>query len=56
MLPLAVRKLSCNPALRRVGHRLHVNHFVRRLYCRLLSGERHVARLLPGCECSLQNQ
>jgi FkbM family methyltransferase len=38
VLPLAVRKLSCNPALRRVGHRLHVNHFVRRLYCRLLSG------------------
>jgi FkbM family methyltransferase len=37
MLPLAVRKLSCNPALRRVGHRLHVNHLVRRLYCRLLS-------------------
>lgn len=47
MLPLAVRKLSCNPALRRVGHRLHVNHFVRRLYCRLLSasGMLHVSCL-----------
>jgi FkbM family methyltransferase len=47
MLPLAVRKLSCNPALRRVGHRLHVNHLVRRLYCRLLSasGMLHVSCL-----------
>jgi FkbM family methyltransferase len=37
MLPDALRRLSCNPALRRVGHRLHVNHFIRRLYCHLLS-------------------
>jgi FkbM family methyltransferase len=37
MLPLAIRKLSCNPRLRQFGHRLHVNHLVRRVYCRLLS-------------------
>lgn len=46
MLPLAIRKLSCNPALRRVGHRLHVNHFVRRVYCRLLSAS---GRLQASC-------
>jgi FkbM family methyltransferase len=37
MLPLAIRKLSCNPRLRQFGHRLHVNHFVKQVYCRLLS-------------------
>jgi FkbM family methyltransferase len=37
MLPLAIRKLSCNPRLRQFGHRLHVNRFVKRVYCRLLS-------------------
>ena len=37
MLPQAIRKLSCNPTLRGVGHRLHLNHFVRLIYCRLLS-------------------
>jgi FkbM family methyltransferase len=37
MLPQAIRKLSCNPTLRNVGHHLRLNHFVRRVYCRLLS-------------------
>lgn len=37
MIPLAIRKLSCNSTLRRVGRQLHVNHMVRRVYCRLLS-------------------
>jgi FkbM family methyltransferase len=37
MVPQVIRKLSCNPTLRSVGHRLRLNHFVRRVYCRLLS-------------------
>lgn len=37
MLPAAVRKLSCNPTVRRVANRLHVTHFARRVYCRLLA-------------------
>ncbi len=47
MLPLAIRKLSCNPLVREVAHRLHVTHFARRVYCRLLSrnGELQVSCL-----------
>jgi len=37
MLPAAIRKLSCNPMLRRVAGRLHISHLARRVYCRLLS-------------------
>jgi FkbM family methyltransferase len=37
MLPQAIRELSSNPTLRAVGHRLHLNHLLRRAYCRLLS-------------------
>jgi len=47
VLPLAVRKISCNPLVRGVAHRLHLTHFARGVYCRLLSrnGELHVACL-----------
>lgn len=37
MLPPAIRKLSCNPGLRRFAHHLHLSHLARRVYCRLLS-------------------
>jgi FkbM family methyltransferase len=39
MLPAAIRKLSCNPTLRRVAGSLHISHFARRVYCRLLSND-----------------
>jgi FkbM family methyltransferase len=47
MLPLAIRKLSCNPLVRGVAHRLHVTHFARAVYCRLLArnGELRVSCL-----------
>jgi FkbM family methyltransferase len=47
MLPAAIRKLSCNPVVRGVAHHLHVTHFARRVYCRLLAsnGELQVSCL-----------
>jgi FkbM family methyltransferase len=38
MLPESIRKFSCNPVVRGVASRLHVAHFARRVYCKLLSG------------------
>ncbi len=38
MLPAAIRKLSCNTTVRSIASRLHVAHFARRVYCKLLSG------------------
>jgi FkbM family methyltransferase len=37
MLPTAVRKFACNLAVRKVARQLHVTHFARRVYCRLLT-------------------
>jgi len=39
MLPAAIRKLSCNPVVRGVAHRLRVTRFARDLYCRLLASD-----------------
>jgi FkbM family methyltransferase len=47
MLPLAIRKLSCNPLVRGVAHHLHITHFARGVYCRFLArnGELRVSCL-----------
>jgi FkbM family methyltransferase len=47
MLPLAIRKLSCNPLVRGVAHHLRITHFARGVYCRLLArnGELRVSCL-----------
>jgi FkbM family methyltransferase len=37
MLPVTIRKFSCNSVVRGVASRLHMTHFARSLYCRLLS-------------------
>ena len=36
-LPRTIRKLSYNWQLRRIAQKLHIGHFARRIYCRLLS-------------------
>jgi FkbM family methyltransferase len=37
MLPVTIRKFSCNSVVRGLASRLHMTHFARSLYCRLLS-------------------
>jgi FkbM family methyltransferase len=37
MLPRPIRKLSCNPFLRGIAHRLRVTRIARNLYCKLLA-------------------
>jgi FkbM family methyltransferase len=37
MLPASIRKFSCNSVVRGVASRLHMTHFARSLYCKLLS-------------------
>src|SRR4051794_21148467 len=37
MLPVSIRKLSCNSVVRGIANRLHVSHLARRVYCSLLS-------------------
>jgi FkbM family methyltransferase len=47
MLPVSIRKFSCNPVVRACARRLHLTHFARTLYCSLLSsnGELQVSCL-----------
>jgi FkbM family methyltransferase len=39
MLPVAIRRFSCNPVVRGIANRLHVSHLARRVYCSLLSSD-----------------
>ncbi len=56
MLPAAIRKLSCNPVVRGVASRLHVSHFARRVYCRLLSNSGELKVSCLGVNAVFRNR
>jgi FkbM family methyltransferase len=56
MLPSAIRKISCNPVLRRVAGSLHISHFARRVYCRLLSNDGMLRVSMLGVSASFKSR
>jgi FkbM family methyltransferase len=55
MLPSSIRRLSCNPTVRSIASRLHVAHFARRLYCRLLSSSGELKVSWLGVDAVFRN-
>ncbi len=56
MLPLSIRKLSCNQLVRGVAHRLHATRFARDIYCRLLSRNGELAISCLGVDAVFRSR
>ena len=50
MLPVSIRKFSCNPVVRGVASRLRMTQFARSLYCRLLSSNGELRTSFRGVD------